>query len=190
MANYDKHYGIPDLFGKPYPQLVRFFYDYPVKRTVLDVGCGQGRNAILLAKIGYDVTGIDNSRIGIDQMLERAKIENLRINGIVCDLYQFQGFHDFGFILLDSMLHFYKKDFLEETSLIKKICSEIQTDSILCVCIQNVTKKVKILKETISESGIKFTVLHDSKFTHLFSDQDSNQNVESKYCMYIIQKTG
>jgi len=35
------------------------------KRLALDIGLGQGRNAMLLAQRGYDTTGIDRSEVGI-----------------------------------------------------------------------------------------------------------------------------
>ena len=35
--------------------------------TALDLGCGQGRNALWLAKLGFTVTGLDLSPIAIEQ---------------------------------------------------------------------------------------------------------------------------
>jgi len=69
-VTYYKYYEAENLFGEPYPELIEFFAEYPRKRKVLDLGCGQGRDAIALARLGYSVTGIDNSRVGIDQMNE------------------------------------------------------------------------------------------------------------------------
>ena len=43
--------------------------DLPVSARVLDVPCGQGRHAHLLAEAGFDVTGLDYSR----PLLERAR---------------------------------------------------------------------------------------------------------------------
>jgi tellurite methyltransferase len=188
MSSYDKDYQTPNLFGEPYPALLDFFQIYPQKGSVLDVGCGQGRDVIPLAKMDYTVTGIDNSHVGIDQMLEKSKQKNLPVKGKVCDLYQFQDYQNFDIIILDSMLHFYKKDFQKETGLIKKIINQIKMNAVLCVCIQDVSKKVKILKETISASGFKFNILHDSKFSHSFQDQETNQLFKSNYCMYVVQK--
>ena len=48
----------------------QFLADYATgltPRRVLDLGCGQGRNAVWLAKQGHSVTGIDHSDVGIDQ---------------------------------------------------------------------------------------------------------------------------
>lgn len=65
---YDKYYQTENLFGKPYPELIKYFSTYPKQGKVLDLGCGQGRDSIPIARLGFDVTGIDNSRVGIEQM--------------------------------------------------------------------------------------------------------------------------
>lgn len=80
-VTYDKYYLTENLFGKPYPELIEFFADYPRKGKVLDLGCGQGRDAIALARLGYSVTGIDNSKVGIDQMNQFGQNENLDLVG-------------------------------------------------------------------------------------------------------------
>ncbi|MGC9125813.1 MAG: class I SAM-dependent methyltransferase, partial [Caldisericaceae bacterium] len=36
------------------------------KKDILDAGCGIGRHSLLLAKHGYNVVGIDNSKLYID----------------------------------------------------------------------------------------------------------------------------
>lgn len=48
----------------------RFLADYAAgltPRRVLDLGCGQGRNAVWLATQGHRVTGIDQSPVAIEQ---------------------------------------------------------------------------------------------------------------------------
>ncbi len=50
------------VYGEP-PHALQLFFDVLAKsanvRTVLEVGCGDGRNLIELAKRGFAVTGID-----------------------------------------------------------------------------------------------------------------------------------
>lgn len=60
------------------------------KRTALDLGCGRGRNAIFLAEMGFDVTAVDLSPGGIDQLkkeVKRRKLED-RITPLVCDMLE------------------------------------------------------------------------------------------------------
>ena len=105
-VTYDKYYQTENLFGEPYPALIDFFAEYPKKGKVLDLGCGQGRDAIQLARLGFEVTGIDNSKVGIKQLNRVANTENISLAGIVTDIFKFEGFSEFDFVLLDSMFHF------------------------------------------------------------------------------------
>ena len=107
---YDDYYQTPNLFGEPYPELIDFFKSVPHKGKLLDLGCGQGRDALAIAQLGYEVTGVDNSEVGIKQLNEQAKKNGLNITGLVADIYAFEDFGSYDFILLDSMLHFNKKD--------------------------------------------------------------------------------
>jgi tellurite methyltransferase len=52
----------------------------------LDVAMGSGRNAIYLAKMGFEVEGVDTSREAIEKALERAREEGVSIQTRVEDL--------------------------------------------------------------------------------------------------------
>ncbi len=42
--------------------------DHPKGKTLLDIGCGDGRDALLFAEAGFHVTAIDYSSSGIDRL--------------------------------------------------------------------------------------------------------------------------
>ena len=48
--------------------------------NVLDLGCGIGRNAIFLAKIGFSVSAFDLSEEGLSQLKKDAQTENVNID--------------------------------------------------------------------------------------------------------------
>lgn len=54
-------------------------------RRALDIGLGQGRNAMLLARRGYETTGIDRSEVGAQAARRAAASRGLRINIVVGD---------------------------------------------------------------------------------------------------------
>ena len=73
---YDKYYQTENLFGEPYPELIKLYGAIEHKGKLLDLGCGQGRDAIALARLGYEVVGIVYSKVGIAQLYKIAKKEN------------------------------------------------------------------------------------------------------------------
>lgn len=188
MTGYNKYYKTFNLFGEPYKELVLFFDNLKEKGSVLDIGCGQGRDSIAIANLGYEVTGIDNSNLGIKQMLDRAEKEDLDITGIVSDIYEYDNYSNYDIVLLDSMFHFEKRDLQKETGLIRKIAIELKAGGILCFCIQNTGKKVSILKNTIKDIKIDWEFLNDTTFFYEFEDKSSGHSSKTKYCMYIIKK--
>lgn len=184
---YDQYYQTENLFGAPYPELIAFFAEFSKKGKVLDLGCGQGRDAIALARLGYRVTGIDNSRVGVDQMNQVGREEGLNLLGQVGDIYAFDDYDQFDIVLLDSMFHFASKDREKEIGLIRKIVSEISVGSILVVCIQDTGDKVQLLNQAIDFEK-QLDRLVDRRFKYRFEDKASGHKSETEYRMIVVEK--
>ena len=58
----------------------------------LDVAMGEGRNAVYLASSGWDVTGFDISKVGLEKAQERARQSGVKINTVQSSAENF----DFG----------------------------------------------------------------------------------------------
>ncbi len=184
---YNKYYQAKNYFGDPYPELIEFFKNLLKKGKLLDLGCGQGRNAIALAKMGYEVTGIDISKVGVDQMLQAAKAEKLKITGLVDDIYNFEKFSDFDFILLDSMFHFQKKDKEKETSLIQNIFRKIKNDGIIIFCIPATANICKTLREILNAHH-NVEIYFEKSFVYEFKDNQSGHSSSTDYRMIAAKK--
>lgn len=52
----------------------------------LDMGCGQGRNALFLGLKGFDVTAVDNNPQAVQNVNELARIEGLDVRALEYDL--------------------------------------------------------------------------------------------------------
>jgi SAM-dependent methyltransferase len=184
---YDTYYKTDNLFGEAYPELIDFFKEQPLNGKILDLGCGQGRDSISLARLGFNVTGIDNSTVGIEQMNQISQAENLNLIGIVTDLFKFNDFDDYDFVLLDSMFHFTKNDRKKETDFILRMLSEVRKDCLIIFCIQDTGKKVKILDETI-DFNKQFERKLNKKFKYTFEDKASGHKSVTNYRMVVIKK--
>ena len=177
--SYDKHYQEPNYFGDPYPELIEFF-KLQQSGKLLDLGCGQGRNALPLARLGFKVTGIDSSKVGIAQMLDHGKNENLDIIGKVDDIYKYKNFKEFDYILLDSMFHFLKRDRVKETNLVKRIIDRSKTGTTTVFCIRDSGNKVKILNESIDHNGSKPERLLDRSIKYSFAHEGQTSDIDYK----------
>lgn len=81
MSSYDKEYREkPDLFGAQASKLLEEFGSI-IKGggRVLDIGVGQGRNALPLARRGLRVVGVDSSRVSIEHVRDMAQREVLPV---------------------------------------------------------------------------------------------------------------
>ncbi|MBI2906985.1 MAG: class I SAM-dependent methyltransferase [Chloroflexi bacterium] len=71
--------------SEPAPFLVENIGLLP-KGRALDVAMGSGRNAIYLARLGFDVEGIDISAEAVEQSRQAAKQAGVTIKAVVADL--------------------------------------------------------------------------------------------------------
>ncbi len=92
--------------GEPFSEFVDFAESHSKPTaSVLDLGCGQGRDVFVFARAGMSVTGVDISRTGIEQMLAFAGGNDLEVCGVISDLRDFETNARFDIIILDRTLH-------------------------------------------------------------------------------------
>jgi 2-polyprenyl-3-methyl-5-hydroxy-6-metoxy-1,4-benzoquinol methylase len=87
---WDRAYSNPSLALPSAPNvfLTRVVKDLKPGRA-LDIGIGQGRNSIYLAKLGWDVTGFDISERGLEQAQKSAVAAGVRITTLKTSLEDF-----------------------------------------------------------------------------------------------------
>lgn len=187
MTTYDTYYKTQNLFGEPYPELITYMDQQP-RGKVLDLGSGQGRNAVALATMGFEVLGIDTSKLGIAQMLEVATQHDLAVKGLVQDIYEFEDFVGYIYILYDSMFHFTKRDTQREKSQVTRTIESMAEGAQLLICIQDTGTKVRVLEGVISESSAE--IIARRHFTNVFEDTESKHHSETAYQMIVVSKRG
>jgi len=91
------------LWGRdPNRFLVTEVSDLPPGRA-LDLACGEGRNAIWLAELGWRTTGVDFSQVAIAKARERASQASLDVEFVCADLLDYEPERD----AYDLVLLFY-----------------------------------------------------------------------------------
>ena len=83
---YDNTYrNSKDNFGsEPEPVLRDYYHKIDKSGPVLDIGAGQGRNALFLARQGFAVDAIDPSKVAVDTISASAAQEGLPIHSRQC----------------------------------------------------------------------------------------------------------
>ena len=76
------------VWGTDANQFVAAFAAHLSPRPVLDLGCGQGRNAVWLARQGHTVTGIDQSHVAIGQARRLAADNGVQVEFEVMDIVE------------------------------------------------------------------------------------------------------
>jgi tellurite methyltransferase len=84
---------------------VDFFKPSPPGLSVLDLGCGQGRDALVAARQGHAVHGIDIATSGIIQLAEIAQAEDLDVQCEVMDMQTYDAERMYEVVVLDRVLH-------------------------------------------------------------------------------------
>lgn len=89
--DWDKRYAsVDNLWAvKPNRFLVAEVTDLAPGRA-LDLACGEGQNAIWLATLGWDVTGVDFSEVAIAKARARAERDAVRVTFSCADLLEYE----------------------------------------------------------------------------------------------------
>lgn len=168
MANnkYEKLYQQGDaVCCEPFPQFAAFFEALPVRNgRVLDLGCGQGRDAIFIARLGHRVAGVDLSPTGIKQMVAAADRWQLPVTSVVADIVRDQPVGEFDVVLLDRVLHMLADDQKRLTVLATAACHVAPGAHILIAdTVRNMSafkdffaKRTDVWQERLAEKGLLF----------------------------------
>lgn len=79
----------------------------PVKPyRVLDIGCGEGKDAVFFAKNGYQVTAFDIAATGVEKALALAERNGVTIEVFQADVLEYQPDREYDIIFSSGIFHF------------------------------------------------------------------------------------
>jgi len=93
----------------------------------LEIGMGQGRNTIAMARLGWDVTGIDISDEGIRQAVAEAKKQNVTIHPILASADDF----DYGTARYDLIYATFEHQIVTDNA--AKIMAALKPDGMVII---------------------------------------------------------
>ncbi len=134
------------IFGKTPAQFLAENYQYiPFEASVLDLGMGEGRNAVFLAQKGYKVTGVDISSVAVKKAYLLAQEFGVKIKGVVASLDDYK----FPPQSYDAIICFYYVD----RSLIEKMKTWLKPGGIIIYESFTTRERSKSKPSTLEDSG-------------------------------------
>lgn len=145
-TQWDEKYSRPTfIFGKSPAEFLAENYQYiPYEGTVLDMGMGEGRNAVFLAQKGYKVTGIDISSVAVKKSYLLAQEFGVKIKGVVASLSDYKIAPG----SFDAIVCFYYVD----RSLVEKIKSWLKPGGILIYEAHTLREKTKKKSDPVEDN--------------------------------------
>jgi SAM-dependent methyltransferase len=108
LTNFDTAYvefSAPWIIGEPQPAIVELERAGWITGPVLDPGCGMGEHTIHLARLGYDVLGIDFAPHAIERARENAESHGVSARFEVADALRLEGPPQYASIVDSALFH-------------------------------------------------------------------------------------
>ncbi|MNB81152.1 Tellurite methyltransferase [compost metagenome] len=81
---------------------------------VLDIGCGEGKDAVFMARNGYEVSALDISDAGIEKTRRLAEKNGVHVNVFKADIQDYRLNTHYDIIFSSGVLNYIKPDFRKE----------------------------------------------------------------------------
>jgi|AntAceMinimDraft_6_1070360.scaffolds.fasta_scaffold02523_5 2-polyprenyl-3-methyl-5-hydroxy-6-metoxy-1,4-benzoquinol methylase len=148
----------PHGLGKPFKEFVSFFAEYKkIAARVLDLGCGQGRDAVFIARQGHSVVGVDIAETGIKQLLKDAKKEGLGIEGVVADVKDYVPDSNFDVVVIDRTLHMLSEE-SDRLAVLENLFSFINKEGYILIADEK--KNLPAMEDCLVKNGLTVTLSH------------------------------
>ena len=81
---------------------------------VIDIGCGEGKDAVFLARCGYDVSAFDLSSSGIEKVKLLAEKANVSVNAFTADILEYRLECHYDILYSSGVLHYIRPELHNE----------------------------------------------------------------------------
>ncbi|SOC43794.1 class I SAM-dependent methyltransferase [Ureibacillus acetophenoni] len=180
---WEKEYrNVDNLWGfTPNNILLKYIDLVPKGGKVLDVGIGEGRNALFFAKQGFVVQGIDISETAINRCLDLSKEHNLKIVAKVDDIRNYEVKKDqYSLIILSNVLNFFPDHEISE--IIAKLKNGLKENGLIYINVfDNEEPSLTKAKERCKQIA-DFTYYDEkNEMYHHYFTQDELKNLVAEH---------
>ncbi|BBB93077.1 MAG TPA: class I SAM-dependent methyltransferase [Methylomusa anaerophila] len=108
----------------------------PTGAAILDLYCGYGRHAIELAKLGYQIKGVDGTQDFLDIALQKAKEAHVDIDFLQCDMRLLSFYQQFDAVINMFAAFGYFSD-QENADVIKLVAQSLRPSGLFLIDLLN-----------------------------------------------------
>ena len=123
--------------------------------SVLDAGCGTGENALLFARAGCDVVGVDSASLAIERAVAKAQARGLRASFLVADALELERLGRTFDVVLDSgLLHTFED--AEQASYVRSLQAVLRPQgSLLLMCMRDMGRAFSFGPRRLREEQLR-----------------------------------
>ncbi len=107
---YNQKYAAPELYWGNQPSTIArlLFMMYPPQegQSLLDIGCGEGRDSLFFARNGFRVTGFDSSAEGIAKSRALAEEQGVPVEFFQADINEYRLDAPYDVMVASGTLHY------------------------------------------------------------------------------------
>lgn len=117
-SDYERRYNSEEYYWgvKPSYMCLKILELMPPTKpiTVLDIGCGEGKDAVFLARCGYSVSAFDITDSGIEKTKRLADKAGVYVDAFKANVLDFRLDKDFDILFSSGVFHFIKPELRQE----------------------------------------------------------------------------
>lgn len=152
--------------------------------NVLDVGCGQGRNAIPLAKMGYRVHAIDVSEEAVDQLKIKNQEPSLELKVEKEDVCDLEDFSRYDIILLDGFFHFNPHERESDREMMNFLIRSAVEKTVFVFCFADHGDSL----EQFHSLAQDLLTLESESIFYTYRDPVSEWEFETAYALFVMKR--
>jgi len=118
MNQYDEKYNQEEYYWgiKPSPMCLKVLELFPPDKytRLLDIGCGEGRNAVFFARNGYQVTAFDLSKKGVEKTQKLAEKIGVSLKVFQVNINDYRLSENYDILFSSGTLHYVPSSQREE----------------------------------------------------------------------------